>query len=135
MSTQLVEIQESDCQWITQPLLEEVLYKEALIICEPLIINRSISTLLVSIVLESLSLRQEEWRSRGIDPNQVGVSTIDTALRPGLTALLTWAREKAAIEGREYIMLMDILEAITARWCRIFPFCRERTWPQMDRKA
>ena len=135
MSTQLVEIQESDGQWITQPLLEELLYKEALIICEPLIINRSISTLLASIVLESLSLRQEEWRSRGIDPNQVSVSAIDTAIRPGLTALLTWAREKAAIEGREYIMLMDILEAITVRWCRIFPFCREHTWPQMDRKA
>lgn len=125
MRTQLAEVQESACQWAAEPFLEEALYKEALIICEPLIINRSISTLLASIVLESLSLRPEEWRSRGIDPNQMSVSAIATAIRPSLAALLTWARERAVTEGREYIMLVDVLEAITEKWCRIFPFCKE----------
>ena len=126
MSTQLVERHESACQWITKPLLEEVLYKEALIICKPLIINQSISTLLANVVLESLSLRQDEWRSRGIDPNRVSASALNTAIRPSLTALLAWAKGKAEVESREYIMLIDVLEAITERWCRIFPFCAER---------
>ncbi len=108
---------------LLEPALAETVHQEALAICHPIMVDAGISQLLSNVISESLSLRQEEWRARDIDPSEANVTEILAWVRPSLVSLLSDATMRAQIQGRTYLLLIDIFTAITKNWCKIWPFC------------
>lgn len=102
----------------------ELVHDVTLEVCQPLFVSINISQLLSDIILESLLHRKEEWISRGIDPSQISMDGIAKLSRPSLSILLSEAKVNAMNDGREDLLLIDILMGINGRWCNIFPFCR-----------
>jgi len=108
---------------LLKPDLTNLIHQKAVAICHPIMVNTAISHFLSSVLLESLSFRQEEWRLRGIDPSEAGIIQIVTWVRPSLVTLLSKATRCAQDKGRNDILLMDVLSAMHKNWCKIWPFC------------
>lgn len=111
-----------DCQ--LEPSLTEFICHQAEDICRQTTVAPHICQFLSSIILESLLLRKDEWRTRGVEYGQTSMIEIVRLVHPSLRTVLSEASATAIQDGREYLMLVDVVAAIAKKWCRIFPFCR-----------
>ena len=85
--------------------------------------DRAIACFLTDVVVESLLRRADEWRLKEVDPSRASVEEIVGVFRPSLIRVLETAAGIAHAEQRS-VMLIDILSAISAHRCAIWPLCR-----------
>ena len=75
------------------------------------------------LLIESLTARRREWTERTTSAGVVQVGEIRMMIRPGLRRLMRSAADSARERGVTEILAVDIARALSAQWCRIWPFC------------
>jgi hypothetical protein len=78
--------------------------------------------MLQAILLESLTTRESEWKSRGnvIFDSNVSENQLANTIRRSFDAVLDQAYLD---QSGDFITTRDILSAVQKKWCDIFPFC------------
>ena len=93
---------------------------------EDLLIDVEARVFLISIAINSLARRQQEWRKKTkLNPDQaVYAAEIAHLIGASLEEILQAKPTGETSDGRKIMLLIDILDRIQASWCNIFPFCR-----------
>ena len=93
---------------------------------EDLLIDVEARTFLVSIAINSLARRQQEWRQKtNLNPDEAAYAAeIAHLLGASLEKILQANPTGETHDGHKIMLLIDVLDRIQASWCNIFPFCR-----------
>lgn len=75
------------------------------------------------LLIESLFVRDEEWRSRNFSIERMGLGDLRMAIRPGIRRLIRSAGQSARGRGSNEILAIDVACALSGNWCRVWPFC------------
>jgi hypothetical protein len=87
--------------------------------------GKSIRSFVEDLVLESLQLRDNEWRTSGLDPmNRAYSDNIAAKIEGSLTEVAEKADTYKSATGAQHVLLIGIVEQIHSMFCGIFPFCR-----------
>lgn len=104
--------------------LTEIIHQESVAICRPFVVDPAIGRLLADVIWESLLHRGGEWISRGVQLEKVSEKEIFLLIRPSIAAVLSKAKSVVENEGRDHVLLVDVLAAIAERWCHVWPMCK-----------
>ena len=77
-----------------------------------------------ALLVETMRVRLEEARDRGVP--EEGIDLIDH-FREIVPQILSEASELPQYESRsagKLVSLISVLEVVSRRWCRVWPFCR-----------
>jgi len=89
------------------------------------LISPTLRSFMADVVFESLEVRENEWKKRGLDPNNPDSSSqIASQVSNVVQALTAESETYGLAAGQRRVLLIGFLQAAHKNWCGIFPFCR-----------
>jgi hypothetical protein len=103
--------------------LREILVELTRKACGASACSEEVTILVATAVVESLRHRRSEWLRRGIDPVRASAPEVALSISTSIALVMRTAAEIAVSSGRTEVLVIDLVEAIHVKWCKIFPLC------------